>query len=163
MREYFLYYNCLYLGGRAGSRNEPCVVRLDSLCWLVIFFLSYCFLRGSGMNDSAAAKDEKARSDEKVIDGVVDTGLGDGGAGPDGPITDESGKADAEAGATEAQDEAKTQDVVNGDSPHDGLALQKDCRDESQHIDFVTLGMFIVGKTDCISPPVSQPCMTPNR
>lgn len=107
------------------------------------------------MNDSAAAKDEKARTEEKVIDGVADAGHGDGGTKPDGPITDESGKPDAEAGATEAQDEAKTQDVVNGDSPHNGLVLQKDCRDESQHIDFVTLGMFIVGKNDC-----SPPCLT---
>jgi hypothetical protein len=151
---YLIYYIGLYLGGRTGSRNEPFAVRLDSLYWLVIFFLSYCFLRGSGMNDRAAAKDEKARTDEKVIDGVADAGLGDGGTEPDGPITDESGKADAEAGATEAQDEAKTQDVVNGDSSHDALALQKDCRDESQHIDFVTMGMFIVGKTDL--PPLSH-------
>lgn len=94
------------------------------------------------MNQAADTTNENAHTDEIVANGTGDAELEDGD-GEAGWTDDESGKPDADDEVPEAQDEpAKEEGVIDG-----SLVPQNDCRDEHQHIDFVTLGMFIVGKS----------------
>lgn len=88
------------------------------------------------MSQDAATADESAWVDESVTDGEDDVGYGDGDGGEHentlggeaGPVRQDPGKLDADADTEADQDEGASEA-------------------QSRHIDFVTLGMFIVGKS----------------
>lgn len=104
------------------------------------------------MSQGEAIVDENAQIDEKVTDKVVDAGEEpatepEAQGGETGPTDDDQEKPEAAAAAEGISDETKDAEAAEDDKV---LEVQS-----HEHIDFVTLGMFIVDDIDFPEPEPS--------